>query len=170
LSTAHQIITHRFTMTPEQILHAVDLTDQIALLLPSGGVAMTLCGSSRVFWAFRKEQRFLLVAKVTVGARGKIRGHVFLSDTSITPAVDAIRVGELHDFSSTGIFPIAGLVWRPGEMAGPQEKRIMEQMKRRMVEMPEDVDFFANHFTRGGFDTPAHSIKSIEGGAPGLRR
>jgi hypothetical protein len=157
-----------YPMTPDAILQAVDLTDTAASVIPSGRVAKTVLRSTRLFWAMRREQRFMVLIKVSVGPKGGVYGHVYLRDMEITPAVDSIRVGEVPDFSSHQLLSLNELFWKDGEKLIPEEPVIFEFLKQKVTELPIDIGFYEDCFARGYFDTPANSIHGLQGGAPGL--
>lgn len=155
-------------MTPDAILQAVDLTDLAASRIPSGSVAKTVLRSTRIFWAVRREQRFLVVMKVSVGPRGGVFGYVYLRDTEISPAVDSIRVGEVPDFDKNKLLPLSELFWKNDEKVIPEESVILDFLKQKVTSLPTDITFYEDYFARGYFDTPAESIRGLQGGAPGL--
>jgi hypothetical protein len=157
-----------YPMTPDAILQAVDLTDTAASVIPSGSCAKTVLRSTRLFWAMRREQRFLVLIKISVGPRGGVFGHVYLRDMEITPAVDSIRVGEVPDFSSHQLLPLNELFWKDGEKVIPEEAAILAFLKQTVTDLPADLGFYENCFAHGYFDTPANSIHGLQGGSPGL--
>ena len=156
-------------MTPDAILQAVDLTELAASKIPSGGVAKTIARATRVFWAVRREQRFLVVMKISVGPKGGVMGYIYLRDMEIAPAVDSIQIGEVPDFGSDKLMPLTELFWQTSEKVIPDEFVIMNFLKSKISELPDDIRFYEEHFARGFFDTPANSIHGLQGGAPGLR-
>jgi len=156
-------------MTPDQILKAVDLTELVASRIPSGGVARTIVQSTRYFWAVRKELRFLVVLRITLGSKGGAVGHVYLRDLEISPAVDSIRVGEIPEFGSHKLLSFSGLFRKRDEKHIPDESVILNFLKRKVAELPDDAKFYEELFFHGSFDTPAKSITGWQGGAPGLR-
>jgi len=155
-------------MTPDAILKAVDLTDLAESKILSSNVAKTVLRSTRIFWAVRREQRFLVVMKLTVGPRGGVSGYVYLRDTEITPAVDSIRVGEVPDFAKNRLLPLSELFWKNDEKVIPEEPVILDFLKQKVTALPTDISFYEDYFARGYFDTPADSIRGLQGGAPGL--
>lgn len=155
-------------MTPDAILQAVDMTDLVSSKIRSGSVGKTVVRSTRFFWAVRKEQRFLVVLRVSVGPRGGVFGHIYLRDTEISPAVDSIRVGEVPDFGSDKLLPLCHLFWKNDKKVIPEESVILDFLKRKITELPTEVSFYEDYFARGCFDTPANSINGLQGGAPGL--
>lgn len=157
-------------MTLDAILQAVNLTDVAASLIPSGNVAKSVQRSTRLFWAVRMEQHFVVVMKISVGPKGGVFGHIYLRDLKITPTVDSIRVGEVPDFGSNALLPLAELFWRTGEKIIPDEAVITDFLKRKITELPEGSEFYEEQFARGSFETPANSIHGLQGGAPGLRK
>jgi hypothetical protein len=54
-------------MTADAILQAVDLTETAANKIPSGSAVKTTLGSTRLFWALRSEDRFLVLLKLSIG-------------------------------------------------------------------------------------------------------
>lgn len=155
-------------MTPDALLKAVDLTDLAASSIPSGSVAKTMLRNTRIFWAVRREQRFLIVLKVSVGPRGGVLGHIYLRDIEITPAVDSIRVGEVPYFGSDKLLPLSNVFSNDGDRVIPDEPVILDFLQRTVNELPEDIGFYEDCLAHGLFDAPGESIRCLEGGATGL--
>jgi hypothetical protein len=106
--------------------------------------------------------------KVSVGPRGGVFGYVYPRDTAITPAADSIRVGEVPDFDKNKLLPLSELFWKNDEKVIPEEAVIFDFLKQKVTSLPTDISFYEDYFARGYFDTPADSIRGLQGGAPGL--
>ena len=155
-------------MTPEAVLQAVDLTKQIASRVPSGNVVKHLERSTRHYIAYRQVTDFVIVLDVSIGPRGGVFGHVYLRDVSVVPAIDSIRVGEVPDFGSHDLLPMSKLFWTDDHKSIPDESVIIEFLSSLVRGFPDDPELFRRLLSDGRFDTPAHSIFTLQGGAPGL--
>ena len=155
-------------MTADAILQAVDLTETAANKIPSGSVVKTTLGSTRLFWALRSEDRFLVLLKLSIGPKGGVYGYVYLRDMAITPTIDSIRVSEVAYFGTNKLMPLHELFMRNEQKCIPDDETIMDFLEDRVTGLPSDIGFYENWFAHGYFDTPSYSIRGLQGGAPGL--
>jgi hypothetical protein len=156
-------------MTTEGYLKAYDLAVSVSKKLNSGSVGSGTSQGYQYHIGHKHVGRFHVISRVIIGPRGGIYGMVYLWDSTLKPAVDSIRVGEVPDFGRHPFLELAPLFWNGNEKSTPDEQLIRSSIREKLESLSSDESFYEEFFKNGHFDTPSRSVDGFQGGAPGLK-
>lgn len=157
-------------MTDCELLAEYDRVCQIREQLPSGSVARHQHRFREYVTAYLDRTPFDIVLQVSLGPRGGIHGHVLLLDRRIKPATDAIQVAALDDLSRDSFCPLWRICWSDSTQSRPSASQLADFLAQCLQAIPSDTKALENRFRDPSIRSPADSVYTLSGGAPGLRK
>ncbi len=157
-------------MTDSELLAEYDRVCQIRDRLPSGSVVRHQDRSRDYVTAYLDRTPFDIMLQVSVGPRGGIHGHVLLLDRRIKPDTDAIQVAALDDLSRDTFCPLWRLCWPDGTQYRPLASQIAEFLAQCLQAIPTEAKALEHRFSDPSIRSPADSVYTLSGGAPGLHK